>query len=126
MDLVKAIEMAGLVVEDDDEVVVHVMMIAGATWMTIHGRTPKERTSPVNYDGCVCCLLFSSSLIVCVAAIRLLRECVSIPVIANGDVFSLEDAERIIAQTGVKGVMAARGMLTNPALFAGPALLPFA
>jgi tRNA-dihydrouridine synthase 4 len=38
-------------------------------------------------------------------------------VIANGDVFSRDDMDRVVAQTGVDGVMAARGMLSNPAMF---------
>jgi hypothetical protein len=29
------------------------MMDKGATWLTIHGRTPKQRTEPVDYDGSV-------------------------------------------------------------------------
>ncbi|CAC9887477.1 unnamed protein product [Aureobasidium pullulans] len=43
----------------------------------------------------------------------------TLPVLANGDVYSLEDAHRIAKETGVDGVMAARGLLENPTLFAG-------
>lgn len=31
----------------------------------------------------------------------------------------MDDADEMVAQTGVDGVMAARGLLANPALFAG-------
>lgn len=38
--------------------------------------------------------------------------------LSNGDVFTLEDAAHHVAETGVDGVMAARGLLLNPAMFA--------
>ncbi|CAG2254673.1 DUS4 [Mytilus edulis] len=41
------------------------------------------------------------------------------PVIANGDINSLEDVQRIAELTGVNGVMAARGILQNPAMYSG-------
>lgn len=76
---------------------------AGAAWITVHGRTRHQRSSePVDYE-----------------AIARVRQAVRIPVIANGDVTSLEAAYRIREVTGVQGVMAARGLLENPALFAG-------
>lgn len=67
----------------------------------------KERTEPVHVD-----------------AIRLIRESVGVPVLANGDICSLADAARIYDATGVAGVMAARGLLTNPAMFAGAPTTP--
>lgn len=42
-----------------------------------------------------------------------------IPVVANGDVKTLADALELQETTKCKGVMAARGILTNPAMFAG-------
>ncbi|TKA71212.1 hypothetical protein B0A49_03985 [Cryomyces minteri] len=53
------------------------------------------------------------------SAIKLVKNHTSVPVLANGDVFSLSDVHKIIEETGVDGVMAARGLLENPALFAG-------
>ncbi|KAG9545827.1 tRNA-dihydrouridine synthase, partial [Aureobasidium melanogenum] len=76
---------------------------AGVDYITIHGRLRNQRSStPPNFE-----------------AIKMLRAQTTLPVLANGDVYSLEDAHRITKETGVDGVMAARGLLENPALFAG-------
>ena len=73
----------------------------GVDWITVHGRLRTQRsTEPVDYE-----------------AIKLIKESVNIPVFANGDVFSKADADRIVAETGVDGVMAARGLLENPGIF---------
>lgn len=50
-----------------------------------------------------------------------LRQCVNavkIPVIGNGGIRSWEDAQKMFQETGVAGVMIARGALGNPWLFA--------
>ncbi|KAM9801632.1 tRNA-dihydrouridine(20a/20b) synthase [NAD(P)+]-like [Neosynchiropus ocellatus] len=75
---------------------------AGVSWITVHGRTAEERHQPVHYD-----------------AIKTIKDSVSIPVIANGDIKYLRDVESTHQLTGVDGVMAARGLLANPAMFAG-------
>ena len=46
-----------------------------------------------------------------------LKDAVSIPVIANGDVFSVEDAERVVAQTNCDAVMIGRAALGHPFIF---------
>ncbi|XP_061781388.1 tRNA-dihydrouridine(20a/20b) synthase [NAD(P)+]-like [Nerophis lumbriciformis] len=75
---------------------------AGVSWITVHGRTSEERHQPVHYD-----------------AIKTIKDSVSIPVIANGDIKYQRDVDAIRQRTGADGVMVARGLLANPALFAG-------
>ncbi|CAM0136788.1 unnamed protein product [Umbelopsis sp. WA50703] len=75
----------------------------GVDYITVHGRTKTmKNTEPANYD-----------------AIRFVKESASVPIVANGSVFSTADANEIYAKTNVDGVMSARGLLRNPALFAG-------
>ena len=80
---------------------------AGASFISVHGRTKDQRREPVNLE-----------------AIRTIKQSVRIPVIANGDVKSLSDVERTVAVTQCDGVMAARGLLENPAMFAGYNVTP--
>ncbi|XP_010727018.1 tRNA-dihydrouridine(20a/20b) synthase [NAD(P)+]-like [Meleagris gallopavo] len=74
----------------------------GVSWITVHGRNTEERHQPVHYD-----------------AIKVIKESMHIPVVANGDIKSLKDAENVHRLTGADGVMVARGLLANPAMFAG-------
>ncbi|CAO3566867.1 unnamed protein product [Mortierella alpina] len=124
----------------------------GVDFITVHGRTKRQKsTEPVNLEG-----------------MKLVKEVSTVPVLANGDVFSIEDANRIVEATGVDGkkkkdtqdrnsilnflyygfffiylffllnhlfsapflfftlgTMSARGILENPALFAGHKVTPW-
>jgi tRNA-dihydrouridine synthase B len=75
---------------------------AGVAAVTIHGRTRAQGfTGGVNLDG-----------------IRAVVEAVErIPVIGNGDVRTIADAERMLLSTGCAGVAVGRGALANPWIF---------
>ena len=75
---------------------------AGVSALAVHGRTKVQM-----YSGTADWSL-----------IRQVKEAVSIPVIANGDVFSPKDAVDILRRTGCDGVMIGRGAFGNPWLFA--------
>jgi len=75
---------------------------AGASAVAVHGRTKTMLYSGVaDWD-----------------IIREVKGAVSIPVAANGDVFSAEDAVRCLARTGADFVMIGRGSFGDPWLFA--------
>ena len=74
---------------------------AGASLLTIHGRTKdKIYAGDVNFKE-----------------IGKAKKAVEIPVIANGGVFSLEDGKKLMQETGADGIMIARASLFNPQIF---------
>lgn len=74
---------------------------AGARLITVHGRTKdKIYAGEVHYKE-----IYSA------------KNAVDIPVIANGGVFSEEDAEKLMNETGADGVMIARSALFDPQIF---------
>ncbi len=52
------------------------------------------------------------------AYIAEIKKCIQIPVIANGGIFSAEDAEKCLGISGADGLMLGRGAVTRPWLFA--------
>lgn len=90
---------------DDDSVnaveVAKICESAGAAAITVHGRTRQQYYKPpVDYD-----------------IIRVVRESVSVPVIANGDIDSAERAKEVMDITGCDLVMIGRATLGNPWIF---------
>lgn len=70
----------------------------GADAITVHGRHREQFYSgKADYN-----------------IIKSVKENVKIPVIGNGDVFSVEDAKRLVESTNCDGIMVARGVLGNP------------
>ena len=75
---------------------------AGASALAVHGRTREQYYSgKADWD-----------------VIRRVKEAVSVPVIASGDIFTPMDAKRCLQETGCDGLMLARGARGNPWLFA--------
>ena len=90
---------------DDDSVnaveVAKICESAGAAAITVHGRTRQQYYKPpVDYD-----------------IIKAVRESVSVPVIANGDIDSAERAKEVMDITGCDLVMICRATLGNPWIF---------
>uniref|UniRef100_A0A8C4U4B5 tRNA-dihydrouridine(20a/20b) synthase [NAD(P)+]-like n=1 Tax=Falco tinnunculus TaxID=100819 RepID=A0A8C4U4B5_FALTI len=58
----------------------------GVSWITVHGRSVEERHQPVHYE-----------------AIKIIKQSMSIPIVANGDIKTLKDAENVHHLTGADG-----------------------
>jgi tRNA-dihydrouridine synthase B len=70
----------------------------GVAAIVVHGRSGEKKWGlPVDYN-----------------MIRCVVEALDIPVVANGGVFTGEDAKRTIERTGAAGVMPGRGVIGNP------------
>lgn len=80
------------------------------TFLTIHGRTPSEKSTP--------------EFPVDVEALAEIKKSLRIPVIFNGDVSSVAHADKFYDATKCDGMMSARAVLANPALFHGHSTTP--
>ena len=85
---------------------------AGVSAIAVHGRTRAQM-----YSGKADAALAASVFHYGTFTIRQVKEAVSVPVIANGDIFSAEDAVRILQFTGADMAMIGRGCFGNPWLF---------
>ena len=75
---------------------------AGADMITVHGRVKnKIYSGEVNFK-----------------AIAEAKNAVKIPLIANGGVFTAEDADKLIKETGADGIAVGRGAMYAPWIFA--------
>lgn len=72
----------------------------GADWLTIHARTKEQRYQPPIYWE----------------RVGEVRRRSPIPVVANGDIWSLDDFKRCREVTGCEHFMVGRGALANPGL----------
>ncbi|MBI5607609.1 MAG: tRNA-dihydrouridine synthase family protein [Deltaproteobacteria bacterium] len=72
----------------------------GASWLTIHARTRAQGYAPpADWH-----------------AIGRVRRALAIPVVANGDLFTVDDVERCAEITGCRHFMLGRGALADPTL----------
>lgn len=75
----------------------------GVTFLSVHGRTTYQKIKdPSNAD-----------------ALAEIKQSLRVPMVANGDVKTLAGADALHAHTKCDGIMSARGILANPALFGG-------
>ncbi len=76
---------------------------SGAAELVVHGRTRAQGYRPPAYWD----------------RINHIRQAVHIPVIANGEIWTVDDAMRCRAESGCEGLMLGRGMVCNPGMALG-------
>ncbi|MEA3434737.1 MAG: tRNA-dihydrouridine synthase [Campylobacterota bacterium] len=87
--------------EKNHEEIARICEGSGADFIAVHGRTRAGRyKAPVDYD-----------------AIAQIKQTVSIPVLANGDIDSSEKAKWVLEHTGADGVMIGRAAVGKPWIF---------
>ena len=78
-----------------------VVEACGVDYIAVHGRTRAGKyKAPVDYD-----------------AIKMIKEAVNIPVIANGDIKDYDKAKQVLNYTNADGVMIGRAAIGKPWIF---------
>jgi tRNA-dihydrouridine synthase C len=78
----------------------HAIASAGASELVVHARTKLQGYKPPAYWD----------------RIALIRQAVQLPVVANGEVWTVQDAQACMAQSGCDALMLGRGLVANPGL----------
>ena len=76
------------------------MQAGGATEIVVHARTKADAYRPPAYWG----------------RVNDIRSVLSIPVLANGEIWTVQDAAQCQAESGCASLMIGRGMVTDPGL----------
>ncbi len=95
---------------DPDDVYTNATTIerAGPSWITLHARTREQGYKPyADWER-----------------IRIVREMLRVPLVANGDIFTPADVGRCRQATGCTAVMVGRGAIKDPFFFAKASGLP--
>ena len=78
----------------------HAIANAGASWLTVHARTKADGYKPpAHWDK-----------------LPAIQQAIKIPVIANGEIWTLENAQRCLEVSGCVDLMLGRGAVTRPDL----------
>jgi len=78
----------------------HAIASAGASELVVHARTKLQGYQPPAYWD----------------RIGLIRQAVRLPVVANGEVWNVEDAQRCLRESGCDALMLGRGLVCDPGL----------
>lgn len=89
-------------VEDDRraEECAQALAEGGAGELVVHARTKRDGYRPPAYW----------------ARVAQVREAVRVPVVANGEIWTIDDARRCLAESGCRDLMLGRGMVADPGL----------
>jgi len=82
------------------EDVVNNIVEAGASELCIHARTREDRYKPPAYWS----------------AVKKISQTIDIPIVINGEIWTVEDAKRARLESGCKDIMLGRGALSHPDL----------